>query len=330
MPGMRRRDFIALLGGGAVAWPLVARAQQQTIPVIGYLSGLSPTATPTYLAAFRQGLDAGGYVEGRTVAIEYRWAEGHYHLLPALAADLVRRQVAVIAATGGSASALAAKAATAAIPIVFTTGGDPVKLGLVASLNRPGGNVTGVCWLNNTTAPKRLELLRALLPGAARIGLLRNPTNPNAAAETFDVQTAASALRQQIEIENAVNENEIDVAFGKFVHAKVDALFVAADPLFTDRRDQVNMLAARHAIPASYVSRINVVAGGLMSYGADYTDAYRQSGLYISRILKGEKTADLPVQQSVKFEFVINLKTAKSLSLSVPDKVLALADEVIE
>jgi len=251
-------------------------------------------------------------------------------LLPALAADLVRRQVAVIAATGGTASVLAAKVATATIPIVFTTGGDPVKLGLVASHNRPGGNVTGVSWMNNTTAPKRLELLRALLPGAATIGLLRNPANPNAAAETLDIQTAASALGQQIEVENAGNEREIDAAFARFVRGRVDALFVAADPLFTDRRDQVNMLAARHAIPASYVSRINVVAGGLMSYGADYTDAYRQMGLYTSRILKGEKPADLPVQQSVKFEFVINLKIAKALRLTVPDKVLALADEVIE
>jgi putative ABC transport system substrate-binding protein len=216
------------------------------------------------------------------------------------------------------------------IPIVFTTGGDPVKLGLVASHNRPGGNVTGVSWMNNTTAPKRLELLRALLPGAATIGLLRNPANPNAAAETLDVQTAASALGQQIEVENAGNEREIDAAFARFVRGRVDALFVAADPLFTDRRDQVNMLAARHAIPASYVSRINVVAGGLMSYGADYTDAYRQMGLYTTRILKGEKPADLPVMQSVKFEFVINLRIAKALRLTVPDKVLALADEVIE
>ena len=283
---MNRRDFVTLIGGAAAAWPLSARAQQP-MPVIGYLSGLSPTAIPAYLVAFRQGLDAAGYVEGRTVAIEYRWAEGRYELLPALAADLVRRQVAVIAATGGTASVLAAKAATATIPIVFNTGGDPVKLGLVASLNRPSGNVTGVSWLNNTTAPKRLELLRELLPRTATIGLLRNPANPNAAAETLDVQSAAHALGQQIQVENAGNEREIDAAFAGFVRARVDALFVAADPLFTERRDQVITLAARHAIPASYVSRINVVAGGLMSYGADYTDAYRQSGLYTSRILKG-------------------------------------------
>jgi putative ABC transport system substrate-binding protein len=327
---MRRRDFIIFFGGAAAAWPLAAGAQQPAMPVVGYLSGLSRTATPAYLAAFQQGLDAAGYVQGRTVAIEYRWAEGRYDRLPALADDLVRRQVAVIAATGGTAAVLAAKAATAAIPIVFNTGGDPVKLGLVASLNRPGGNVTGVCWLNNTTAPKRLELLRGLLPSAATIGFLRNPANPNAAAETLDVQTAAHALGQQIQVENAANEREIDTAFAGFARARVDALFVAADPLFTDRRDQVNSLAARHAIPASYVSRINVVAGGLMSYGADYTDAYRQSGLYTGRILKGEKPADLPVQQSVKFELVINLTTAKALGLTVPDKLLALADEVIE
>ena len=326
-----RREFITVLGGAAATgWPLAAHAQQKAMPVIGYLSGLSPTATPTYLAAFRQGLNAGGYLEGRSVAIEYRWAAGHYHLLPALAADLVRRQVAVITATGGTASVLAAKAATAAIPIVFNTGGDPIKLGLVASLNRPGGNVTGVSWLNNTTAPKRLELLRVLLPRASTIGLLRNPANPNAVAETSEVQTAARALGQQIEVENAVNEREIDAAFASFVGLQVDALFIAADPLFTDRRDQVNTLAARHAIPVSYVSRINVVAGGLMSYGADYTDAYRQSGLYTSRILNGEKPADLPVIQSTKFELAINLKTAKALGLRIPDKLLALADEVIE
>jgi putative ABC transport system substrate-binding protein len=325
---MNRREFITLLGG-AVAWPLAARAQQPAMPVVGYLSGLSPTATPTYLAAFRQGLDAGGYLEGRS-AIEYRWAEGHYHLLPALAADLVRRQVAVIAATGGTASVLAAKAATGAIPIVFNTGGDPIKLGLVASLNRPGGNVAGVSWLNNTTAPKRLELLRVLLPRASTIGLLRYPANPNAVAETSEVQTAARSLGQQIEVQNAVNEREIDAAFASFVGLQVDALFIAADPLFTDRRDQVNTLAARHAIPVSYVRRINVFAGGLMSYGADYTDAYRQSGLYTSRILNGEKTADLPVIQSTKFELAINLKTAKALGLRIPDKLLALADEVIE
>jgi putative tryptophan/tyrosine transport system substrate-binding protein len=330
MISVRRREFVSLIGGAAAAWPVAVRSQQPAMPVIGYLSGLSPTATPAYLAAFRQGLYAGGYVEGHTVAIEYRWAEGHYALLPVLAADLARRQVAVIAATGGTASVLAAKAATPAIPIVFTTGGDPVKLGLVASHNRPGGNVTGVSWMNNSTAPKRLELLRALLPGAATIGLLRNPANPNAAAETLDVQTAASGLGQHVEVENAGNEREIDAAFARFVGRRVDALFVAADPLFTDRRDQVNMLTARHAIPASYVSRINVVAGGLMSYGADYTDAYRQMGAYTSRILKGEKPTDLPVVQSVKFEFVINLRVAKALGLTVPDKVLALADEVIE
>jgi len=325
----RRREFITLLGGAA-AWPLAARAQQPAMPVVGYLSVLSAAAIPAYLAAFRQGLGEMGYLEGHNVAIEYRWAENRHDRLPALAADLVRREVALIAATGGTAAALAAKSATPAIPIVFNTGGDPVKLGLVATLNRPGGNVTGVSWLNNTTASKRLELLRTLLPGAATIGLLLNPRNPNAAAEALDIETAARALGQQIRIGNASNEAEIDAAFSGFVQARVDALYVAADPLFTATRDQVIALAARHAIPASYVTRINVAAGGLMSYGADYTDAYRQSGVYSGRILKGEKPANLPVQQAVRFELVINLKTAKALGLTVPDKLLALADEVIE
>jgi putative ABC transport system substrate-binding protein len=304
---MRRREFITLLGGAAVPWPLAARAQQPAMPVIGFLNSASAEGYASMAAAFRQGLREIGYVEGDNVAIESRWAEDRHDRLPALATDLVRRQVAVIAATGGTAAALAAKAATLAIPIVFNTGGDPVKLGLVASLNQPGGNVTGVSWLNNTTASKRLELLRTLLPRAATIGLLLNPKNRNAAAEASDIEAAARALGQQIWIGNASNAAEIDAAFSGFVQSRVDALFVAADPLFTATRDQVITLAARHAIPASYVTRIEVVAGGLMSYGADYTDAYRQVGLYSGRILKGEKPAEMPVQQAVRFELVINL-----------------------
>jgi putative ABC transport system substrate-binding protein len=326
---MKRREFITLFGGAA-AWPFVARAQQPTMPVIGYLSGLSPTGFPSYLAAFRAGLAAAGYVEGRNVAIEYRWAESQYERLPALAADLVRRQVAVIIATGTTASPLAAKTATTAIPVVFITGGDPVKLGLVASFNRPGGNVTGATWLNNTMAAKRLELLREAVPGGGAIGLLVNPANPNAAAEAADLQTAARALGQQMHVENAQIEGEIDAAFSGFARARAQALFIAGDPFLSSRNTQLVVLAARHALPTSFPTRTGVVAGGLMSYGASPPDAYHQVGLYAGRILKGEKPADLPVHQSVRFELVINLKTAKAFGLELPAKLLALADEVIE
>ena len=324
-----RRAFISLLSSAA-AWPLAARAQQPAMPVIGYLSGFSSTAFPPYLAAFRDGLNATGYVEGRNVAIEYRWAESEYDRLPGLAADLVRRKVTLIVATGVTASPVAAKAATTTIPIVFLTGGDPIKLGLVSSFNRPDGNLTGVTWLSNTMAAKRLELLRELMPGATTIGLLVNPANPNALSEPTDVQAAARALGLQIPVANASSERDIDAAFAGFVQARVNAIFIGGDPFFTSRRVQVAVLAARHAIPTSHDSRSSAEAGGLMSYGADIVDAYRQVGLYTGRILKGERPADLPVQQSVKFELVLNLKTAKTLSLEVPAKLLALADAVIE
>jgi ABC-type uncharacterized transport system substrate-binding protein len=330
MSDMRRREFITLLGGAVAAWPLTAQAQQPSMPIIGYLSGFSSTAFPPLLAAFRDGLAAVGYVESRNVAIEYRWAEGQYDKLPALAADLVGRQVAVIAATGVTAAGVAAKAATTVIPIVFATGGDPVKLGLVASLNRPGGNVTGISWLSNTMAPKRLELLRELLPQVRTIGFLVNPGNPNIPTEMADVQAAVEALGLRLHIGKASTENEIDAAFTAFVQARVDAVFIAGDPFFLTRRIHLVVLAARHGIPTCSDARLNAEAGGLMSYGASTTDMYRGVGLYTGRILKGEKPADLPVQQSVKFELVINLRTAKTLGLEVPTKLLAVADEVIE
>ena len=327
---MKRREFITLLGGAAAAWPVVGRAQQAGMPVIGYLSGFASTAFPPYLAAFRHGLEAASYVEGRNVAIEYRWADSQYDRLPALAADLVRRQVTMIVATGVTASPLAAKAATATIPIVFLGGGDPIKLGLVSSFNRPTGNLTGVTWLNNTMAAKRLELLHLLVPAAKTIGLLVNPANPNASAETADILVAARALGLQMLIQNASTDRDIDAAFAGFVQARVGALFIGGDPLFTSRRDQVVALAARHALPTCHDNRPVAETGGLMSYGASTIDAYRQVGLYAGRILNGEKPGELPVQQSVKFEMVINLKTAKALGLTVPDKLIALADEVIE
>jgi putative tryptophan/tyrosine transport system substrate-binding protein len=327
---MRRREFITLLGGAAATWPLTARAQQRELPVIGYLSGQSPNDYANFLAAFRQGLNETGYVEHRNVGIEYRWAEGQYGRLPALAADLIRLQVSVIAATGGTASALAAKAATATVPIVFISGADPVKLGLVSSFNRPGGNATGVGFLLNELAPKRLELLHELVPSATVIGFLSNPKSPLSRAEASDVQVAARALGLRIYVENASSERDIDAAFASFAQQRVNALSVGADALFVDRRHQVVALAARHALPAIYSLPEQAVVGGLMSYGPSQTDVYRQVGVYTGRVLKGEKPSELPVMQPTKFEMAINLKTAKALGIEVPLGLSAAADEIIE
>jgi ABC-type uncharacterized transport system substrate-binding protein len=325
---MKRREFITLLGGAAAAWPLVARAQQ-AMPVIGFLNSASPDGYAVPVGAFRQGLKDIGYVEGQNVAIEYRWAEGQYDRLPALAADLVRRQVTAIAATSTPA-ALTAKAATTAIPIVFTTSSDPMRLGLVASLSRPGGNVTGATQLNVEVGPKRLELVRELLPAATIIALLVNPTNPVAETLARDLQAAARTIGLQLHILNASTERDIDDAFVNLAKLRASALVVGSDVFFNTRSEQLGALTVRHGVPTIYQYREFAAAGGLMSYSGSITDSYRRAGGYTGRILKGEKPADLPVQQSTKVELIINLKTAKTLGLTLPLSLLGRADEVIE
>jgi ABC-type uncharacterized transport system substrate-binding protein len=327
---MRRRKFIALLGSTAVPWPLAARAQQSAMPVIGFLHPASPEAQTERLRAFRQGLKEGGYVEGENVAIEYRWAENKLDRLPALATELVRRQVAVIVA-GTTSAAFAAKTATTTVPIVFSTTADPVGLGLVASLARPDGNLTGINWFASELAAKRLELLRELVPGAARVALLVEPANVRITEGTVrEVEAAARAMGLQIRVLNANTSREIDTAFAALASERPDALFVGDSSLFNARRVQLAHWATHHRVPATYSGRQYVEAGGLMSYGASLTDASRQMGVYTGRILKGAKPADLPVVQSTKFELVINAQTARMLGLNVPPTLLARVDEVIE
>jgi putative ABC transport system substrate-binding protein len=327
---MKRRELIGGLAGAAIAFPLAARAQQPQLPLIGFLHSGSPGPFAHLVAAFREGLREAGYVEGQNVAIEFRWAEGHYDLLPEMAADLVRRQVAVIVSGGGIPAALAAKSVTRTIPIVFNGGGDPVGLGLVASLNRPGGNVTGVNVFAVALGAKRLGLLRDIVPNATLIAVLLNTNNPNTASQLTDIQEAARGLGQPIHFAKATTERDVDAAFASFADFRPDAMLVAADPFLYSRRNQIVRLAARQALPALYEQREFVLAGGLASYGTSLAYGYRQVGLYAGRILNGEKPADLPVVQSTKFELVINLRTAKALGLSVPSPLLSQADEVIE
>jgi putative ABC transport system substrate-binding protein len=326
---MKRREFIALLGGAAAAWPLAARAQQPALPVVGFLYSGLIAQSAQLVAGFHQGLKEAGYVEGQNVAIEYRSAEGRFDRLPALAADLVRRQVAVLAALGGDPSALAAKATTTAIPIVFIAGTDPVKLGLVSSLNKPGGNLTGVALLSSPLLAKQLQLLVELVPAAGIIALLANPNNSNTDVRTKEMQEAARAVGRQLFVATVSSESELASAFAT-VQQRAGALVIPPDPSFTSRRDQLVALSARYALPTSYPFREYAIAGGLMSYGASLTDAFRLGGVYTGRILKGEKAADLPVEQVVKVEFVINLKTAKTLGLTFPLTLLGRADAVIE
>jgi putative ABC transport system substrate-binding protein len=331
MPDMKRREIVTLLGSAAAAWPLAARAQQPAMPVVGFLQSASPNGFAFFVTAFRNGLKEAGYIEGQNVAVEYRWAEGHLERLPALVADLVSRQVAVILSE--SRSTLIAKAATTTIPIVFTTGGDPVKLGFVTSLNRPGGNITGASFLTAAVAGKRLELLRELIPTATVVDYLVNPDSTLGQPEIADAEAAARTHGLKLQVVNVVDargEYDFDQAFAKIGQHRPDALFVGGDPIFLSRRHQLVPLVARHAIPAIYNQREYVLAGGLMSYGTSISDAARQAGIYVGRILKGEKPGDLPVTQSARFELVINLNTAKTLGLKVPLTLQVAADEVIE
>ena len=324
---MRRREFIALIGGAA-GWPLAARAQQPAMPVIGFVRSTTPEDSAPFVEAFRRGLGESDYIEGQNVAIEYRYAFNQIDRLPALMAELVGRQVTVLAATGGTARA--AKAATATIPIVFTTGDDPVKAGLVASLNRPGGNLTGVSVFNNRLGSKRLGLLHEMVPSASPIAILVNPTNPDAEDEVKDIQEAARVLGVQVLSVSASKADDLDGAFSTLVHQGARALIIGADAFFTGQRSQIAILAARHALPTMWVARIEVAAGGLMGYGASLFDVYRRAGVSAGQVLKGAKPADLPVQLPTAFDLVINLRTAKALSLDVPPMLLARADEVIE
>jgi putative ABC transport system substrate-binding protein len=326
---MKRRDFVTLLGGAA-AWPFAARAQQPAMPVIGFLHTQSPGAAASAEVAFRGGLKELGYVEGENVRIAFRWAEGQNDRLPALAADLVARRVSVIIAAGGGPSASAAKAATTTIPIVFVFGGDPVKAGMVASFNRPGGNMTGVSFFSTALGAKRLELLHQLVPSTSAVALLLNPNNPEAIPQPADFETAARRLGREFHVLNAGTESEIEAAFAALIERRVAALVVGGDPFFVSRRRHLIALATRHAIPAIYSLREFVADGGLMSYGNSLTEAYWQAGLYAGRVLKGARPADLPVQQATKFELAINLKTAKTLGLHVPAELLVAAGEVVE
>jgi len=326
---MRRREFIAYIGGAA-AWPLAARAQQPGMPVVGFLNPGLPEPSSFLVVAFREGLDKEGYVEGQNVTVEYRWASGHYNELQTLASDLVRRHAVAIAATGGSISAQAAKAATATIPIVFNVGEDPIKLGLVASFNRPGGNITGVNTLSPALESKRLGLLRELVPQAAIVAVLLNPSNPDADLQRRDIQAAASAIGQDLRTFDVGNESDIETAFAALVRQRADALLVGSDVFLTNRREQIVALAARYAVSTIYSFRSFAESGGLMSYSTNLVEVYRQVGFYVGRILKGEKPANLPIVQPTKFELVINLKTAKAMNVKISDNLLSLADEVIE